>query len=177
MWEGVPLFCRFIFYSSIALFILNLFPIFPITETLINIPILVYTRFHIWRIVTAPFVNFQIFTLLFGLCSYLPRGGQVEKMKGTSRFFIYFMTMSIIAMTMMVILDFILNIVLRLQWMSISIGLWSMVLTDMTVDSLKDPNLERPLCCFPIMIKSKYYPYIFLIIFGFLFMEGFLALL
>lgn len=75
----------------------------------------------------------------------------------------------------MVVLDLLINFIV--QWQTLSLGLWTMVMVDMTVDSLKDPDLQRQLCCFPIQIKSKYYPYIFLIIFGLLFPMGFLGLL
>jgi hypothetical protein len=75
----------------------------------------------------------------------------------------------------MVVLDLLINFIV--QWQTMSLGLWTMVMVDMTVDSLKDPDLKRQLCCFPIQIKSKYYPYIFLIIFGLLFPMGFLGLL
>mmetsp|Transcript_12421 Transcript_12421/g.11010 ORF Transcript_12421/g.11010 Transcript_12421/m.11010 type:complete len:198 (+) Transcript_12421:108-701(+) len=174
MWEGVPLFNRFIFYLSIGLYLVSWF--IPVHLYLINVPVMIYMKFQVWRIISAPFGNMQLLMLLFGLLSYMPKGCQVERMKGTTAFFVYFMGLSMISQSIMVILDLLVNVLFGLGMQSMSLGLWTMVMVDMTVDSLKDPNLERPLCCFPIMIKSKYYPYIFLIIFGLLVPMGFFAL-
>lgn len=83
--------------------------------------------------------------------------------------------MSILSQVIMVVLDFVIN--LFTQWVSLSLGLWTMVLVDMTIDSLKEPDVARNLCCLPIQIKARYYPYVFLLIFGLLFPPGFFALL
>lgn len=143
IWAGVPLFNRFLFWSSIIIYLVS----FILPEAVyytINVPAYVYMKFQIWRIVTAPISNISIFMLLFGLLSYMPRGCQVEKMKGTTNFFIYFMLMSIISQSLMVILAFIINLLIRFP--SFSLGLWTMVMVDMTVDSLKEPDLPRNLC-------------------------------
>ena len=96
MWSQVPLFCRFIFWTSLGVYLLS-WIYGPIVFMTLNIPALVYTKFQVWRVITAPFANPQLLMLLFGLCSYLPRGMQVEKMKGTTKFFLYFMSMSLIS--------------------------------------------------------------------------------
>lgn len=43
-------------------------------------------------------------------------------------------------------------------------GLWPMLMFEMTVDCLRDPDTPTRLFCFPIEFKKKYYPFI---IFGF----------
>jgi hypothetical protein len=43
----------------------------------------------------------------------------------------------------MVGLDLLVN--LFMGWQTISLGLWTMVMIDMTIDSLKDPDLKRQL--------------------------------
>lgn len=50
-------------------------------------------------------------------------------------------------------------------------------MADMVIDSNQNPEAERNLCCCPIAIKAKYFPWVFLAIFGLLFFSGFLCLL
>ena len=113
--------------------------------------------------------------LIFGLWSYLPRAIEVERMKGTTNFIIYFLWLSFISQVLMTLAAFLIG--LFMPFPSISLGLWSMVLVDITIDSMKDPEMLQNLCWLPIQIKSKYFPYIYLIIFGLLFPQGFCALL
>lgn len=73
MWAGVPLFNRFIFWTSLLIYLIS-FVFEAILYYTLNIPYLVITKFQIWRLVTAPFANPQLLMLLFGLLSYMPRG-------------------------------------------------------------------------------------------------------
>jgi hypothetical protein len=65
-WSTVPLFNRFIFYSSIGIYLIS-FIIPQVLSYTLNIPPYVIWKFQIWRVITAPFANIQIFMLVFGL--------------------------------------------------------------------------------------------------------------
>ena len=173
-WSSVPMFNRFIFWTSIIIYLLS-FPFLFIAYYTLNIPDMVIKKFELWRLFTAPFSNIQIFMLLFGLLSYMPRAMQLERTKGTTNFIIYFLWLSFISQVLLVLCSFLINLLMPLQ--SMSLGLWTMVMVDITVDSMKEPEMLQNLCWLPIQLKAKYFPYIYLIIFGLLFMQGFCALL
>merc|ERR1712086_117174 len=44
-----------------------------------------------------------------------------------------------------------------------SMGLWPVIFCDMVIQCYQAPEMPRNICCFPIAVKSKYYP---LVIFG-----------
>ena len=136
------MFCRFLFWSTIGLYLISFF--IPVHKYLANEPKQIYEHFQVWRLVTSPFMSVQLFMVLFGLLSNLPRGCQIERMKGTTNFLYYFMVLSFVSMVIMTLLDFVITFPLK-NWKSMSLGLWTMVMVDMTVDSLKDPELERNL--------------------------------
>ena len=65
-------------------------------------------------------------------------------MMGTSAYIFHFMWMSVLSQVVMVILHIIIKLLMK-KWKSVSFGLWTMVLVEMTIDSLKDPDLARNL--------------------------------
>jgi len=48
-------------------------------------------------------------------------------------------------------------------------GLWSMLFADLVIEAMVNPDQPRPLCCLPIMLKAKYYPWVLIIIFSLIF--------
>lgn len=46
-----------------------------------------------------------------------------------------------------------------------SIGLWPILFCDIVIECNKDPEVGRMLCCFPVEIKSKYYPWALVVFF------------
>jgi hypothetical protein len=62
---------------------------------------------------------------------------------------------------------------------SMSIGLWPILFCDIVIECNKDPEVGRMyglnsnnkfrLCCFPIQIKSKYYPWVLILFFSLFF--------
>lgn len=53
----------------------------------------------------------------------------------------------------------------------LSIGLWPLVFTEIVIECMTNAEQSRPLCCFPVLVKAKYYPFIligvFTLFFGF----------
>ena len=162
-WRWVPIFTRFLIYTSLLLSLFGIF--FPVVvETLMNFPELVYKEYEIWRVITAPVANYGILMLFFGLISYIPVAMRSENIKGTTKFIIYFMTLSIISQILLLILDFVLQLMIKFP--SISDGLWTMVIIEVTIDAIREPNATRVFFWFPI--PAIYLPFIYLLIFGLL---------
>jgi membrane associated rhomboid family serine protease len=137
------MFSRFIFWTSIAIYAAS-FMFYQALYYTINSPLFIVPGMQIWRLVTAPFANIDIFMLLFGLLSYLMRGYQIEKEKGTAKFIIYFMFLSILSQIFMVIIGFLFIKAFGIPAMSF--GLWTMTMAEMTIDSLRDPEMSKNFC-------------------------------
>ena len=101
---------------------------------------------------------------------------QNERSKGTNRFFIYFWWISILTQCLLCLISYLLSVTMSMEDLK-SAALWSMVMVDMTVDSLQQPDIARTCCCIPVPIKSKYFPYIFLVVSLFLIHDAFGAFL
>jgi membrane associated rhomboid family serine protease len=172
MWGYVPFFWRIIIYLNLFVYIGSFFYL-GILLYAINIPQYVVFKMQIWRIVTSPYAHLDILSLLIGLLVYLMRGYQIEKTKGTAKFAVYFISLSIVVNILATAIGIIGKQLLTNCIASILLsfpcyvaGLWPMILVDMTVDSLKDPNREMMFWWCPFPIKARYYPYIFLVLFG-----------
>lgn len=50
-----------------------------------------------------------------------------------------------------------------------AVGLWAMLFADLVIESMVQPDQPRPLCCLPIMLKAKYYPWVLILIFSLFF--------
>ena len=160
-WRWVPLITRFLIYTSTIISLIGIF--FPIAyETLMNIPQFVYYSFEIWRIFTAPVANYGIIMLFFGLISYIPISMINENTKGSTKYMLYFITLSIISQIFLTLFDYTLQKLVTFP--SISNGLWTMVMIEVTIDAIKEPNATRVFFWFPI--PAIYLPFIYLLIFG-----------
>ena len=80
--------------------------------------------------------------------------------------------MSIISQIFIVIFGFIFSG----DFFAMSDGIWSMILVQVTIDSIKNANSNVTICCWPFPIRSIYVPYIFLA-FSYIFEHVFFAYL
>jgi hypothetical protein len=103
--------------------------------------------------------------LLFGMMSYMPRAGQHERMEGTVRISLEFVIYTMIISVIFCLLGFLMQGFMPMMYVSPQMGIWPLVMCEMVVDCNRDPEVARNLCCLPINIKSKYFPWIFLAIF------------
>lgn len=142
---------------------------------IINSPPLIYKEFHIWALVTAPFASVDPFMMLFGLCSFIPRGSIEERMKGTAYYIIHFFWLSVLSQILMVALFLGVSLMVD-KYQAVSAGLWTMAILTMSLDSFRNPDQAMNLCLCPIQIKAKYCPYIWLAIFFFFIRVMFLSI-
>jgi membrane associated rhomboid family serine protease len=119
-------------------------------------------KIQIWRLLTAPFYNPQLLMLACGLISYLPMASIKEKMGGTSRSLLEFLINTMIISILFTVLGLMLYDYGMYHFPLL--GLWPLVMMEMVLDCYRDPEVSRSLCCLPIKCKSKYFPWIFLVV-------------
>jgi membrane associated rhomboid family serine protease len=158
-WATVPLFIRFIMISSVTLYILSWF--LPIT-VLVNIPYESLGKFQIWRFVTSTFVNLSIFNLIFAFIFWIPDAIRLENTSGTVRYALNFMINSCLVNILFAIVMGILSVflntsdVLRIS----SYGLWPVIMSEITMLCIANPENSVNFLTLPIVIKSKFYPWV-----------------
>jgi uncharacterized membrane protein len=81
-----------------------------------------------------------------------------------------FLTTSVVIQILFTLACFLLSMVVNAGFMkSMSIGLWPILFCDIVIECNKDPEVGRMLCCFPVQIKSKYYPWVLILMFSIFF--------
>ena len=160
-WDKVPLFSRFIFYTSIIIYILSWF-ILSAVLFFCNIPMITLNSYHLWTIFTTVFVNLNLLTLLFGLWSWIDISVKLETRGGTMllmlNFFIQTCLIQILYLTMIVFLSYIFPSVYR----QYSAGLWPLIMSLITIECLNNAESDY---YFFFTFKAKYYPWILLLFF------------
>lgn len=103
--------------------------------------------------------------LLFAIFSYVQHGVREEKRVGTVAFFFRFLFLS----TFTLILFTAVCGITGFRVDAPASGLWAMLFCDLVIEAMQNPDQPRPLCCFPVMLKAKYYPWVLIIIFSLIF--------
>ncbi|OMJ85873.1 hypothetical protein SteCoe_12715 [Stentor coeruleus] len=171
-WQTVPFFSRCIFYITIPLSILSYFPAYP-GILLILSPAILITYFNFWSLLTFPYQHFGLLGIVFALFSFSQTGPRNERRMGTARYFIYFTINNLILGIMLVCAGIAMQEInvpaLKSIIFSSCDGLWPFIMIEIVLRCNKDPEAQVQFMCFPFMIKSKYYPWMFFAFFSVLF--------
>ena len=109
-----------------------------------NTPDEVTNNYQIWRLFSAVFVHYNWIHLLIALLNFYSTCSFTEKTKGTVRYFIFFWSMSVVSQIIIVLIHLI-PIRYRMTEAN-SYGLWSMIMVQMTIEAMKNPNNGRYFC-------------------------------
>lgn len=177
--DKIPCFVKLFLFISFILFFLNLF-IPYVSLFLSNYPFLTFLRFQIWRLWTTVFITSHLLSLIFGFIFWVRDGSQKELRLGTVQYMLEFFMHSIIievlySVVMLLIFVIVKNSSLVFPQNSMNFmgggGIWPMVMCEITIRCLQNPDAPTRLWCFPCIFKAKYYP---LVLFGFFtLMSGF----
>jgi membrane associated rhomboid family serine protease len=167
LYYSMPFFIRFVVTSTIILYLLNLF-IPQISFILSNIPYLIIFKFQIWRFFTNAFITTSIFNIIFALISWVKDASNLESNIGTMKYMMIFMVNSIfiqiIEMTILFIIYLICGRQESILYMNVingyvnNDGLWPIIMAELTLLCLCNPEIEMRFMFFPCVIKAKYYP-------------------
>lgn len=157
-WAQVPLFVRFIMISTITFYILSWF-VGAFTKALTNLPALVIYKFQIWRLITSVFVTLSIFNVLFAFLAWIPDAIRLENSTGTMKYMCTFFMHSLIIQLLYVILTFVLSVFSNQFLVMPSSGLWPLIMAEITILCLNNPQNQLMMMFLPCLIPAKYYPW------------------
>lgn len=171
--NSTPLFIRFIISATIILYFFNIF-IPYIALFLSNIPYFTIFYFQIWRLITTSFMTTGIINIIFLLLFWFKDAVKLEKETGTIKYMLTFLLNNICIQIMYCLLLFFLSLIignsalLTLKVTSngvVNQGLWPIVMCDLTLLCLSNPEEQVKFFIFPCLIKAKYYPLVLFLIF------------
>ena len=171
--NSMPFFVKIVVCSTIILYLIN-FIIPYVAYFLADIPYFTIYYFQIWRRCTTPFMTTSLFSVIFSIYFWYEKASRLEKDIGTIKYIIIFFMNSFCIQIMFCILMLLLSLIIRNKAplvMKISQGrvrnegIWPILMCDLTLLCLSNPNEIMQFRFFPCTIKAKYYPIFLFLIF------------
>ena len=171
--DRLPFFIKIVVFSTLIFFLINLFTSY-ISFYLINIPYFTIFHFQIWRLVTTPFITTGIINIILSLLFWYRDAVKLEEEIGTIKYMFNFFIMSFFIQSLYCLLMLFISliiqntVILRLKLNAGGLensGLWPILMCELTLLCLSNPDQEMRFFCFPCIIKAKYYPLVLFCIF------------
>ena len=174
-WKKIPLFIKFINIITIAIYIPSLF-FKQIPYYLANIPYFTLLKFQIWRIFTGTLLTTSIINIIMSLLFWVDKASKLENSLGTVQYSLIFFMNSFIIRIIYSIIIIIYEIITKDKIIKTgkingeihSSGFWPVIICELSLLCLSNPNSDVRLLCLPFEFKAKYYPIFIFIMFGLL---------
>ena len=177
--SAMPLFIKFVLFITIILYLINIFIPF-ISLIFANIPYYTIYYFNLWRLITTSFITTNILSIIFSIYFWYQEAVKLEREIGTVKYMLIFLMNTFCIQLMYTLIMFLFSLIIRSQTLlQLKItnsgvrneGLWPILLCDLTLLCLSNPEERQKFYFFPFSLKAKYYP-IFLFVF-FTILNGF----
>jgi membrane associated rhomboid family serine protease len=127
-----------------------------------NVPGKTIFSFQIWRLFTAVFYTPSLLSIIFGFMSWAPDAVRLEYTSGTVRYFLNFMVNATLINIIYCLLMLLLSVIVKAALYMPSSGLWPLILAEITMLCLANPDNQMTFFFIPIKFPAKYYPWILL---------------
>lgn len=168
-WANIPLFIKCYFIITIVLYILNLKLTF-ISYYLINVPAYTILRFQLWRLLTSVFITTNIFQIILAFFVWVKYATLLETSLGTIKYTLIFLVNTFCIQIFNIIIYSFFSLLNKKAFNSDikshkNSGLWGIVMCEMTLLCVSNPESPMKLLLIPYTVKAKIYPIILVILF------------
>ena len=163
---NIPFFLQFYILTTSFLYIINKF-IYNISNILSNIPTKIIFNFQYWRLITSTFMTTNIFNIILGFLSWYKFACTLENSLGTIKYMIIFLVNSFFIQILYCIFKYISSfITIKTSQKAIiynkinyeeNNGMWGIIICELTLLCLNNPQSQIKLLIFPCSVKAKYY--------------------
>ena len=169
--DNMPFFIRIIVFSTLIFFIINLFTPY-VAFYLADIPYFTIFHLQVWRLFTTAFITTGLISIIFSLLFWYRRAVKLEQDKGTVKYMLTFFMNCFFIQLMYCLIMLIISLVIQnsmMLRMKLTMrgvrneGLWPILMCELTLICLSNPEANMRFFFFPCNIKAKYYP---LVLFG-----------
>ena len=169
IWINIPLFIKCYFIITIILFILNI-KLKCISFYLINIPYYTVFNLQLWRLVSSVFITTNVFHIILAFFVWIKYASLLETSLGTIKYtLIFFINAICIQISNLFILSTLYLIdknYFRPEYKyQKNSGIWGIVMCEMTLLCLSNPESPMKLLLLPFTVKAKIYPILLVILF------------
>ena len=168
-WVNIPLFIKCYFIITIVFYLLNLKLTF-ISYYLINVPAYTILRFQIWRLITSVFITTNIFQIILAFFVWVKYATLLETSLGTIKYTLIFLVNTFCIQVFNIIIYSFFSLLNNKSFNSDikshkNSGLWGIVMCEMTLLCVSNPESPMKLLLIPYTVKAKIYPIILVILF------------
>ena len=173
IYNSIPLFVFFIICITLFFYIIDLI-IFSISFYISNIVLYTIFSFHIWRLITTVFMTTSILNILFAMISWVKNASSLENSMGTIKYMLIFFMNSIliqIIYCLLLLIGFLISRNKKILTLNLkngkvqNSGIWPIIMAELTLLCMSNPEILIRLFFFPCEIKAKFYPFILFFIF------------
>ena len=173
IYNSIPLFVFFIICITLFFYIIDLI-FFSISFYISNIVLYTIFSFHIWRLLTTVFMTTSILNILFAMISWVKNASSLENSMGTIKYMLIFFMNSIliqIIYCLLLLIGFLISRNKKILTLNLkngkvqNSGIWPIIMAELTLLCMSNPEILIRLFFFPCEIKAKFYPFILFFIF------------
>jgi membrane associated rhomboid family serine protease len=169
IFSNIPLFIKCYFIITIVFYILNLKLTF-ISYYLINVPAFTILRFQIWRLITSVFITTNILQIILAFFVWVKYASLLETSLGTIKYTLIFLVNTFCIQVLNIIIYPFFSLVYKKSFNSEikskkNSGLWGIVMCEMTLLCVSNPESPMKLLLIPYTVKAKIYPIILVLMF------------
>ena len=169
IWYNIPLFIKCYFIITIVLYILNLKLTF-ISYFFINVPSYTILKFQIWRLITSVFITTNIFQIILAFLVWVKYASLLETSLGTIKYTLIFLLNTFCIQVFNIVIYSFFSLLNHKTFNSEikskkNSGLWGIVMCEMTLLCVSNPESPMKLLLIPYTVKAKIYPIILVLVF------------
>ena len=169
IWFNIPLFIKCYFIITIVLYILNLKLTF-ISYFFINVPAYTILKFQIWRLITSVFITTNIFQIILAFFVWVKYASLLETSLGTIKYTLIFLLNTFCIQVFNIVIYSFFSLLNHKTFNSEikskkNSGLWGIVMCEMTLLCVSNPESPMKLLLIPYTVKAKIYPIILVLMF------------
>lgn len=157
MWAGIPLFVKFVIITTIVLYLLTW--ITPIDMVLMNIPNQTFFKLQIWRLFSSVFLTPSLIGIIFAFLAWVPDAVRLENTSGTIRYMLNFLVNAFLINLVYCLTIIAISIVYKDAINSPSSGLWPLIMAEISMLCLANPDNLVTMFFIPLKFSAKYYPW------------------
>jgi membrane associated rhomboid family serine protease len=169
IFSNIPLFIKCYFINTLVFYILNLKLTF-ISYYLINVPTFTILRFQIWRLITSVFITTNIFQIILAFFVWVKYASLLETSLGTIKYTLIFLVNTFCIQVLNLLIYPFFSLVSKKSFNTEiksrkNSGLWGIVMCEMTLLCVSNPESPMKLLLIPYTVKAKIYPIILVLMF------------
>ena len=169
--DNLPFFIKWFMIITLFFFFFYFFTVY-IAFYLANIPYYTIYQCQFWRLITTAFITTGLINLIFSLLIFYRYSINTEKDIGTIKYMLNFFRNCLFIQIIYSLITLLISLIIRnsiLMKMKLTMGgvhndgLWPILMCEITLFCLSNPERDMRFFIFPCVFKAKYYP---LILFG-----------